>query len=131
MQTLTTATGMLWKIINFFSNAEINSAWAIARSISSIALLNNECGQSSTLSCWYLSAIISKEKFYSLNICNLHQLLVVTTLQCIVNARHNLVAGESSGYMYQEFSQYWEMCRGCSEYSQSTSASVAHNGVPY
>ena len=78
--------------------------------------------------------VISKEQFYFLNICNLHQLLVVTTLQFIVNATHNVVAGESSGYMYQEFSQYWEMCRGCSEYSQSTSArvtSVAHNGVPF
>ena len=52
----------------------------------------------------------------------------------IVNATHNLVAGESSGYMYQEFPQFCEMYRGCSEYSQSTSArvtSVAHNGVPF
>ena len=56
-------------------------------------------------------------------------------MQCIVNATHNLVAGENSGYMYQEFSQYWEMCRGYSEYSQVQGSagvtSVAHNGVPF
>ena len=28
---------------------------------------------------------------------------VVTTQQCIVNAMYNVVAGESSGHMYQEF----------------------------
>ena len=49
-----------------------------------------------------------------------HGILAIVTRCSLPQRSSHGRLGESSSYIYQKFPQYWEMCRGCHEYSQST-----------